>query len=107
MAKKKYVHVRLRREGWIVNREGQVRALSTHETQRSAIEEASKIARNDETQLIIHSQTGRVRRRIWYGTERPKPKPIVIFGPFVLPPKSRRDKIEAAIREVVSRRKTA
>lgn len=55
------IHVVPRDEDWIVKREGQDRAVSTHSTQLEAIEAGKKLAQPKEGNLIVHRQDGTFR----------------------------------------------
>ena len=54
---------------WSVRRAGSDRATSVHSTQREAIDEARKIAKNQGTELYIHGRDGRIRERDSYGND--------------------------------------
>ena len=51
---------------WVVRRTGNKRATSVHNTQADAIKAASVIARNQRSEVIIHSRDGRIRQRASY-----------------------------------------
>ena len=68
MSKQKTLHVVLRNEGWVVRKEGNSRAVSTHKTQREAIEAARKVARANHGELIIHGKDGRIANRNRYSS---------------------------------------
>ena len=59
-------HVVLRNNNWVVKRAGAKRAISVHNTQKEAIEQATSIARNQGTAVFIHGQDGRIRDRREY-----------------------------------------
>jgi len=48
---------------WSVKRAGASRASSTHDTQAAAIQAATKIARNQGTDVYVHGRDGRIRER--------------------------------------------
>lgn len=53
--------------GWAVRGAGNTRATSIHDTQAAAIEAARGIARNQESELLIHGRNGQIRDRDSYG----------------------------------------
>ena len=60
-------HVVPHSEGWAVKPAGGQRASSVHETQAEAIEQGREIARNQQSELLIHGRDGRIRERNSYG----------------------------------------
>lgn len=67
-------HVVPSAEGWSVKRAGASKASSTHATQKDAIAAATRIARNQKTELYIHGRDGRIRERNSYGNDPHPPK---------------------------------
>lgn len=61
-------HVVPSEKGWSVMKAGASRASSRHETQQEAIVAATRIARNQRTELYIHGRDGLIRERISYGS---------------------------------------
>jgi hypothetical protein len=61
-------------DGWSVKKAGASRASSTHSTQQDAITAATRIARNQKTELYIHGRDGRIRERNSYGNDPHPPK---------------------------------
>lgn len=62
MAKGKNQHVVPHRDGgWAVKGEGRTKATSVHGTQREAISAAREIARNQNSEIIIHRPNGQIR----------------------------------------------
>ena len=59
---------------WAVRGQGNERVTSVYDTQREAIEVARDIARNQESELFIHGQDGRIRERDSYGNDPYPPK---------------------------------
>lgn len=59
---------------WAVRGEGNRRVTRITGTQREAIEIAREIARNQESELFIHRQDGRIRDRDSYGNDPYPPK---------------------------------
>jgi len=48
-------------EGWAIKREGSANPLSTHTTQRDAINAALDVAQDEETNVIVHRKDGRIK----------------------------------------------
>lgn len=71
---KKGQHVVPSATGWSVRKAGASKASSTHSTQQEAIAAATKIARNQQTELYIHGRDGRIRERNSYGHDPLPPK---------------------------------
>lgn len=71
---KKGQHVVPASAGWSVKKAGAAKATSTHATQAAAIEAATKIARNQQTELYVHGKDGRIRERNSYGKDPHPPK---------------------------------
>lgn len=67
-------HVVPHQEGWAVKGAGNQRATSVHDTQQQAIDVARSIARNQESELVIHRQDGRIRDKDSYGNDPFPPK---------------------------------
>ncbi len=59
---------------WAVKGEGNTRYTSVHSTQRDAIEAGRSIARNQESELLIHGTDGRIRDKRSYGNDPYPPK---------------------------------
>jgi hypothetical protein len=71
---KKGQHVVPSADGWKVRKAGSPKASSTHATQKEAIAAATRIARNQKTELYIHGRDGRIRERNSYGNDPYPPK---------------------------------
>jgi hypothetical protein len=71
---KKGQHVVPNKGEWSVRKAGASRATSTHATQADAIRVATKIARNQGTELYVHGRDGRIRERNSYGNDSHPPK---------------------------------
>ncbi len=56
-------------QSWSVRRAGSSRVTSTHSTQREAIDHGRTIARNQNSELLIHGRNGRIRARDSYGND--------------------------------------
>ncbi len=69
---KRNQHVVPHPKGWAVKPARGKRPSSVHRTQKEAIDQASLIAENQETELFIHGRDGRIRERNTYG---PDPHP--------------------------------
>ena len=74
MSKRTTLHVVPRSEGWAVRKEGSSRAVSTHNTQREAIDAAREVARLKHGELIIHRRDGRIADRASYNSDPLPPK---------------------------------
>lgn len=71
---KKNQHVVPHDNGWAVQGEGNSRATSVHDTQAEAIDHARDIARNNQSELLIHGRNGQIRERDSYGNDPYPPK---------------------------------
>jgi uncharacterized protein YdaT len=69
MAKKRDAHVVPHQEGWAAKREGASRAGSVHSTQKDAIGAATKTAKREHTEVVIHNRHGRIRDSDSYGRD--------------------------------------
>ena len=96
MTKTTNIHVVPRNDGWIVRKEGTIQPTSVHRTQKDAVAVARKIAREQNTQLVIHGRNGRVRERNSYSTDRIFPR-----SPEVLFPRKRASASKKAIKNAV------
>ena len=67
-------HVVPHTDGRAVKVSGNQRATSVHPTQREAVGAARNIARNQGTEMFIHGENGRIRRRNTYGNDPHPPK---------------------------------
>jgi hypothetical protein len=67
-------HVVPHGEDWAVRGEGNSRATTVHSTQQEAIEHAREIARNQQSELLIHGTNGQIRERNSYGNDPFPPK---------------------------------
>ena len=74
MSRKKNQHVVPHEDGWAVRGAGNSRATSVYQTQAEAIGEAREIARNQQSELLIHGENGRIRARDSYGNDPFPPK---------------------------------
>ncbi|QUT06292.1 DUF2188 domain-containing protein [Sphingobium phenoxybenzoativorans] len=71
---KKGQHVVPSEGGWSVKKAGAAKATSSHSTQADAIAAATRIARNQKTELYIHGRDGRIRERNSYGNDPHPPR---------------------------------
>jgi hypothetical protein len=60
-------HVVPHADGWAVRGAGNSRATSVHETQRQAMDAARDIARNQQSELLVHGRNGQIRERDSFG----------------------------------------
>jgi hypothetical protein len=60
-------HVVPHNGAWAVRGAGNGRATSVHETQGAAIDAARAIARNQQSELLIHGRNGQIRERDSFG----------------------------------------
>ena len=67
-------HVVPHEDGLAVKGEGNQRATSVHNTQQQAIDAAREIARNQQSELIIHRPNGRIRDKDSHGQDPFPPK---------------------------------
>lgn len=67
-------HVVPHEDGWAVKGEGNQRATSVHNTQQQAIDAAREIARNQQSELIIHRPNGHIRDKDSHGQDPFPPK---------------------------------
>jgi len=67
-------HVVKRPNGWAVRGEGNSKDTSVHGTQAEAAERAREIARNQQSEVLIHGRDGKIRERDSYGNDPNPPK---------------------------------
>lgn len=67
-------HVVPHGDDWAIKGEGNSRATSVHSTQQEAIEQARGIAKNQQSELLIHGTNGQIRERNSYGNDPFPPK---------------------------------
>ena len=67
-------HVTPHPNGWAVRGEGASKPSSVHDTQAAAIDRGRDIARNQESELLVHGRNGRIRARNSYGNDPYPPK---------------------------------
>lgn len=54
-------------KGWAVKKSGAKKVTKTFYTQREAIRYAKSVAKNNKSELFIHSKSGKIRERNTYG----------------------------------------
>jgi len=62
-------HVVRREDGWAVLGAGNNRDTAHYGTQAEAIDRATEIARNQQSEGLIHGRDGRIRERNSYGND--------------------------------------
>ncbi len=67
--KGKNQHVVPHKDGWAVKGAGNERATKVQPTQKQAIETAKTIAKNQQSEMLIHGQNGRIREKNSYGND--------------------------------------
>lgn len=65
----KQVHVTKRDNGWAVKTAGSEKAVKITSTQKEAIELGKSIAKNQQSELIIHGTDGKFREKNSYGND--------------------------------------
>lgn len=71
----KSYHVTPNKDGsWNVKGSGDQQASSKYEIQSEAIEQATKIAKKNNSELFIHDKDGKIRERNSYGNDPYPPK---------------------------------
>ena len=67
-------HIVKHPEGWAVKGEGNTKATFVTKRQEQAIDRGREIARNQESELLIHGRDGKIRDRDSYGNDPHPPK---------------------------------
>jgi hypothetical protein len=67
-------HVVPHQGNWAVKGAGNQKATSVHSTQQQAVDVAREIARNQNSELVIHRPDGRIRDKDSYGNDPFPPK---------------------------------
>lgn len=60
--------------GWQVKGAGNERATSRHDTQKDAIQAATTIAKNQESEVVIHRPNGQIRDKNSHGNDPYPPR---------------------------------
>lgn len=63
MTRKRNQHVVPTKDGWAVKRAGSPKATKVFGTQQEAIEKGREIAKNQQSELLIHGRDGRIRKK--------------------------------------------
>jgi len=100
-----YIHVIPHNDRWVVRGESYKKVTSVHDTQRTAIDVARKIAQSVNGELVIHARDGRIRERDSYSHDPQPPKsPREVLYP-TSGSKTSKQEIRKAIREVIKENK--
>jgi len=67
-------HITPHPRGWAVQPAGSQRASSVHRTQAEAIARGREVARNQQSELLIHGRNGRIRARDSHGRDEFPPE---------------------------------
>ena len=67
-------HVVPHPDGWAVKGEGNSKPTAVTNTQQDAIDVAKEIAKNQQSELLIHGKDGQIRARNSYGNDPFPPK---------------------------------
>lgn len=65
----KNIHVTPHQDGWQVKGEGNSKATKVTPTQKEAINIAIPIAKNKQSEVVIHGKDGRIRDKDSYGND--------------------------------------
>ena len=71
---KRNQHIVPHENGWAVKGAGADKVSSVHSTQKDAIDAGRSIAKNQESELLIHNRQGQIRARDSYGNDPYPPK---------------------------------
>ncbi len=66
-------HIIPKDDGWAVKGAGNSKVTKTFETQKDAIQYGKQIAKNQESELIIHRKDGTIRDKDSYGNDPAPP----------------------------------
>ncbi len=72
--RKKNQHVVKHKNGWAVKTSGSKKATKVTSKQSDAIKIATKIAKNNNSEMLIHGRDGQIRERNSYGNDPFPPK---------------------------------
>lgn len=64
-----FVHVKKQGDEWTVAHEGRRRPESKHRTQAGAVKAGRRVAKREQTELVVHGRGGRIRDRFSYGRD--------------------------------------
>lgn len=71
---KKNVHVVPNGNGWATKIEGTAKPQSNHRTQAAAEEAGRKVAKQNQSELVIHRPNGQIRDKDSFGNDSCPPK---------------------------------
>lgn len=71
---KKNQHIVPHNDGWAVKGAGNSKATATFDTQKAAIDAGREIAKNQQSELLVHNRQGQIRERDSYGNDPFPPK---------------------------------
>ena len=74
MTRRRNQHVVPTTNGWAVKCAGSPKATKVFGTQEQAIKRGREIARNQQSELLIHGRDGRIREKNTYGRDPYPPK---------------------------------
>lgn len=69
-----FVHVTRKGREWAVAHERRSAPDSMHRTQSAAIDAGRRVARREQTELVVHGRDGRIRDRFSYGSDPSRSK---------------------------------
>jgi uncharacterized protein YdaT len=69
MSKGKNQHVVKHDEGWAVKGAGNGRATAVTETKKQAVQIATGIAKNQQSELVVHGGDGKIQYKNTYGND--------------------------------------
>ena len=67
-------HVVRKNHGWAVRGEGNSRVTSIHRKQGTAIDAATRIAKKEQSEVVIHGRDGKIRDKDSYGPDSCPPR---------------------------------
>lgn len=67
-------HVVPHPDGWAVKGAGNEKATKITTTQKEAIEKARKIAKNQQSELVVHRKNGQIRQKDSFGNDNCPPR---------------------------------
>ncbi len=69
MGKGKNIHIVICPSGWAVKVAGSSKATKITKTQKEAIDYGRTMAMNQQSELLIHGEDGRIRQKFSYGND--------------------------------------
>nr|WP_319399003.1 DUF2188 domain-containing protein [uncultured Carboxylicivirga sp.] len=72
--KKKNVHVVPKGDNWAVKSAGSTRPAKVTGTQKEAIDRAREIAKNNNSEMLVHGRNGRIRQKNSFGNDPHPPE---------------------------------